>query len=241
MSRFSAHARANAVGYLALFVALSGTGYAAAALPKNSVDTKQIKDAAVTRSKLAKGLVLKGDDGAQGPAGAAGATGPQGPAGAKGDPGEKGAKGDTGAAGIPTLYTFQHDAAVSIYGGLYSEAQTVANVSTPVAGTYLVTFKASAVGEGTGGDSEVGCRVRAGTASEDFTTAVLRYDSWFLNHPGPDYVSNKMEATLSTQIGATLARGDKINVVCEKWGSTVSVSRVRISLIPFGTRVNTDF
>lgn len=42
------YTRQNAVAFLALFVALSGTAFAAASLPKNSVGTKQIKKSAVT-------------------------------------------------------------------------------------------------------------------------------------------------------------------------------------------------
>jgi hypothetical protein len=40
------------VAYLALFVALGGTTYAAVSLPKNSIGTKQLKNGAVTSSKL---------------------------------------------------------------------------------------------------------------------------------------------------------------------------------------------
>jgi hypothetical protein len=40
------------VSLIALFVALGGTSYAAITLPKNSVGTKQIKNDAVTASKL---------------------------------------------------------------------------------------------------------------------------------------------------------------------------------------------
>jgi hypothetical protein len=45
---------ANVTSSLALFVALSGGAYAAVALPANSVGTKQIKNGAVTRAKLAR-------------------------------------------------------------------------------------------------------------------------------------------------------------------------------------------
>src|ERR1700712_5609532 len=43
---------ANIVACLALFVALGGAGYAATALPKNSVGSKQLKNGAVTTAKL---------------------------------------------------------------------------------------------------------------------------------------------------------------------------------------------
>ena len=70
------HLRRNAVAYLALFVALGGTSYAALKLPKNSVGGKQIKKNAVTGRKVkngslkagdfAAGTLLKGDKGAPG-------------------------------------------------------------------------------------------------------------------------------------------------------------------------------
>jgi hypothetical protein len=48
---------ANVTATLALFVALGGTGYAAATLQKNSVGAKQLKNGAVTTSKLHQGAV----------------------------------------------------------------------------------------------------------------------------------------------------------------------------------------
>lgn len=48
------YTRQNAVAFLALFIALSGTAFAAANLPKNSVGTKQIKKSAVTGVKVKK-------------------------------------------------------------------------------------------------------------------------------------------------------------------------------------------
>jgi hypothetical protein len=44
---------ANVVATLALFVALGGASYAAVSLPNNSVGTAQLRDRAVTQSKLA--------------------------------------------------------------------------------------------------------------------------------------------------------------------------------------------
>lgn len=45
------------VAFLALFVAMSGVGYAALKLKPNSVKTRNIKDGAVTASKLADGAL----------------------------------------------------------------------------------------------------------------------------------------------------------------------------------------
>jgi hypothetical protein len=50
--RVVAHLRNNLVAYLALFVALGGSSYAALNLPANSVGTRQLKDGAVTPAKL---------------------------------------------------------------------------------------------------------------------------------------------------------------------------------------------
>jgi hypothetical protein len=52
MTRLLAHARGNAVAYLALFVALGGTSYAAFSLPAGSVGKRQIQRGAVDASKL---------------------------------------------------------------------------------------------------------------------------------------------------------------------------------------------
>jgi hypothetical protein len=52
MNRVVQHIRSNVVAYLALFVALGGTSYAAIKLPANSVGTKQIKNHSITPIKL---------------------------------------------------------------------------------------------------------------------------------------------------------------------------------------------
>src|SRR4051794_5445663 len=99
--------RTHHVALLALFVALGGTSYAALALPAHSVGSQQLKNRAVTPSKVAAATIarFKGAAGAQG---AAGIAGPKGDTGAKGDngapgaagtTGDKGATGDTGATG----------------------------------------------------------------------------------------------------------------------------------------------
>ena len=62
------HLRRNAVAYLALFVALSGTSYAAAKLPANSVGTTQLNNGAVTSAKI-NDLTLRASDFATGSSG----------------------------------------------------------------------------------------------------------------------------------------------------------------------------
>jgi hypothetical protein len=55
--RLRSHVAGNLVGYVALFVSLSGVAYAATSLPPGSVGSRQLKRAAVTRAKLAAGVV----------------------------------------------------------------------------------------------------------------------------------------------------------------------------------------
>jgi hypothetical protein len=56
MNRVLRHVRSNAVAYLALFVALGGTGYAAANLPANSVGGRQIRNGSIKPVKLDRHL-----------------------------------------------------------------------------------------------------------------------------------------------------------------------------------------
>ena len=60
MRRILDHIRSNIVGYVALFVALGGTSYAAMSLPAGSVGTQQLRNGAVTSKKLANGSITPG-------------------------------------------------------------------------------------------------------------------------------------------------------------------------------------
>lgn len=82
---------ANVASTLALIVALGGTSYAAVAIPKNSVGSKQIINSSVKSADVKNGSLLGADfkagelpAGPRGPAGATGATGATGPAGPAG-------------------------------------------------------------------------------------------------------------------------------------------------------------
>jgi hypothetical protein len=52
MRRLLVHVRRQAVGYVALMVALGGTSYAAFSVPANSVGTRQLRNHSVTPIKL---------------------------------------------------------------------------------------------------------------------------------------------------------------------------------------------
>lgn len=95
---------ALAVSFVALAVALGGTGYAVTQLPKNSVGTAQIKKNAVTGAKVKNGSLTAVDFRRGtllvGPAGPAGPQGAAGPPGATGSQGTQGAAGPQGAQGV---------------------------------------------------------------------------------------------------------------------------------------------
>lgn len=110
------------VALVALFVALGGGAYAALKLPANSVGAAQLKNSAVTPTKLSPAAKTalstpgpKGDTGATGPQGPRGDAGPRGDSGAKGDTGPRGdtgPKGDPGSAG-PGATILNYDEAAS--------------------------------------------------------------------------------------------------------------------------------
>ena len=93
-SRIVASIRRNAIAWLALFVALTGTSMAASHYVVTN--TKQIKPSVLKKLKGNRGTA--GAQGATGPQGAQGVTGPLGPQGVPGKT-EKGANGATGAKG----------------------------------------------------------------------------------------------------------------------------------------------
>jgi hypothetical protein len=68
--KLGAHIRGNVVAYIALFIALGGTSYAAINLPRNSVGSKQLRSngtiETITDSPTAGGLPTVGGTSRQG-------------------------------------------------------------------------------------------------------------------------------------------------------------------------------
>ncbi len=126
MSRFKKlPTPALVVAMIALFVAFSGTSYAAVKIARNSITSIHVKD----RSLLAKDF--KSGQIPRGPAGPAGAAGPAGPA------------GPTGPAGAAKAY------ARVLPGGDVDDPRargiTDAGVSKPAAGVYCIDIDGGAV------------------------------------------------------------------------------------------------
>lgn len=102
------HLRRNLIAYLALFVALSSTGYAASEklLPRNSVGSAQVINGSLQKADLS-GKAIAALHGARGPRGLTGAQGSQGVAGQAGAQGPQGPRGPEGPPGDPMLLAAQ--------------------------------------------------------------------------------------------------------------------------------------
>jgi hypothetical protein len=101
LSRIRTHASfANVVSLMALFVALSGTAYAAVKLPKNSVGARQIKKNGVKASEVSTGAIGSSEV-KNGSLRLRDFRASDVPAGERGLPGERGPAGTTGADGAP--------------------------------------------------------------------------------------------------------------------------------------------
>lgn len=123
---------ANVASTLALVVALGGVSYAAVAIPKNSVGSKQIINSSVKSADIKNGS-LKGADFKAGqlPAGAQGPAGPAGPAGAA---------GAQGPVGPSTAYGVSSSDTIS-WAPVANDPVVVASLNLP-AGSYAVSGKA---------------------------------------------------------------------------------------------------
>jgi hypothetical protein len=116
------------VACIALAVAMAGTGYAATALPRNSVGTAQLMNNAVTAAKVKNGSLVRQDFRAgQLLAGPKGPAGPQGPAGPAG-PGAKWAL-------------------VRADGTIIAQSGGITPTAKPSAGAYILDFGGSAAGK----------------------------------------------------------------------------------------------
>jgi hypothetical protein len=151
---------ANVTATLALFIALGGTTYAAATLPRNSVGNAQLRSNSVTAAKIRGGAVrsseirdrsvglrdistsartsLRGTQGAQGPAGPAGPAGPgTGDRAAVTLGGAKvagNARGASHTTGNEYTVEFTHDVSGCIYSATLAAVNNGTNVEQPPAG-----------------------------------------------------------------------------------------------------------
>ena len=170
--RVIAYVRRHHVGLLALFLALSGTAYAAS-LPRNSVGPAQLKANAVTSSKVKNGSLLASDfrsgqlTAARGPAGPKGDAGATGPAGPQGPAGPKGDSGARGPSDVFTTFPFRND------GTLATAAQSLTALSLPPGSYMLIANVVAVVPATAAAGTTVSCGLTAfdGETQPDFTHA----------------------------------------------------------------------
>lgn len=138
--------RADVIATAALFVALGGTGYAAAA---NSIGTRQLKDGAVTGAKVKNGTIGWADLTKSARNRMTGKPGPPGP---DGPPGQSGSSAAVGRFNNGPLWTTNDDA-------------PLLSLDLP-AGNYVILAKATVFQT----DDHIECRAVAGV---DFDRAKL--------------------------------------------------------------------
>lgn len=157
--RLASHVRGNAIAYLALFVALSGTAWATSRIgsgdikrnailgkhiKKGQVTSQDVKDESLSSSDISAETLgdLEGPQGPQGPAGDPGADGPQGIQGPPGDPGTDGLQGiqgppgDTGPRGPSDAFVATNGNVTMANGTGFQALATVSNFTEN--GEYLV-------------------------------------------------------------------------------------------------------
>ena len=206
------------VSLLALVVAGSGVAYAAT-LPRNSVDTPQLRNGAVTSAKVEDRTLTARDFNPgvrlRGPAGPRGATGPTGP------------------TGPSTGYGAYHDAYVEVPSDNASAPTTILSLSLP-AGSYVVSAKA-VVTIGTANNfSRAACKLSA--PSGDF-------DESYLEAQLVGSASREV-GTLAFNLGTYLGSSGSVHLTCNRrnpltptltGADYMGAARAKITAVKVGT------
>lgn len=205
---------AMVVACAALLVALGGTSYAAVLqVPRNSVGTAQLKSNAVTSAKVKNGSLLSGDfKPGQIPAGPAGTAGPTGPAGPAGTAGPAGPAGPS-------------DAVARVINGPISLSstgpfQTLASLSIPQAGKYVVWAKAGATAVTTG---ELTCLLVVGNDQIDQLT---------------EWVPVNLHSGLALLAARDFPTAGSVDLRCAATGQ-MSVADIRMAAVRVGSLTST--
>ena len=247
MQRVMVHLRSNIVAYVALFVALGGSSYAAVRLSPNSVTTRAIAKGAVTHTKLAKnavttasvrngtlmstdfarGQVLKGLRGDAGSAGSQGNMGLAGIPGLRGDAGPQGPAGQNGSASI-ALKSRSSDS-VSAPNGASTGIPLSGNTWTQSAGeldliTGNVTLTIPASCTGSFGNSVV---IAVDGTPQTFAVAPASPASGTVTVPLNVGTLSEPSASAKHTLTASLANS------CTKGGENYSVSNAKLDVLAF--------
>ena len=144
------------IACVALLLALGGVSWAATALPRNSVGTAQLRNNAVTSSKVRNHSLLRADfKSGQVPRGPAGPAGPTGATGAQGPKGPTGATGPAGTANIrwalvkaDATIVDKSDANISITSHTNGQGIYILNFGSPVDTKLILASSAQAGNDG---------------------------------------------------------------------------------------------
>jgi hypothetical protein len=217
---------AMVVAALALLVALGGTSIAAVSItiPANSVGTAQLKNDAVTTTKVKNGSLLKVDfrtgqipAGPRGPIGPRGPAGPAGPAGAAGAAGASGPAGATGPAGPSDAYSRSFVGPIAIP----TTNTTLTSLNIPQAGNYMVWAKGYLTASA---GVTVTCKLVAGSDSD---TSV-------------SFVSTTSTFTISNNVVHQYTAASTADFQCQGSTSGASANAIKISAIKVATLTNTS-
>jgi hypothetical protein len=205
---------AMAVACIALLFALSGVGYAAVTLPRNSVGTAQLKRNAVTSIKVRdRSLLARDFRRGQLPRGARGAKGDKGDPGATGAPGAMGAPGAAGAQGP-----------IGPSNGFASWTDT--GLPVGAGNTVLESLSLPA-----------GSFVLDGRAEFVTSTAHIVRCNFFPSATGMDTgitTAAGSTATLALQDAVTLASAATVNFRCANAGAATTAYRVVVRAVQVG-------
>jgi hypothetical protein len=195
----------------ALLAALAGTGVAAvsALAPRDSVASAQVIDRSLAKVDFKAGALPAGPRGARG---ATGARGPRGFVGPDGVDGAAGAAGPAGAPGPSDAYTKSVTGPVV----LSTSSTTVASLTIPQAGKYVLLAKGYITGAITGPPE--GCRLNAGA---DFDQS----NTW-------GTTSYPAELTLNAVHEYTAA--GTADLVCQATGAGAQIQSVKVTAIRVG-------
>ena len=156
LARALIHLRRNIVAYVALFVALGGTSYAATRLPAGSVTTRQVKNGSLLKRDVKRGQAPQGRKGATGPEGAVGPPGQAGSPGAKGDRGPTGSRGAgmlTGRVDLNAIATAPATVFAFPVGSTTPTAEPAAEFVSPTETLVARDLSASLMGSANGAET----------------------------------------------------------------------------------------
>ena len=153
---------ANVTASLALFIALGGTSYAVAKLPKNSVGSEQVRDGTLKRADLAPDVIKPASPGARGPRGAAG------PAGASGASGTAGAPGPAGFSNVRITNAPEVELSRNAFA-----RTTVMSLNNVPAGSHFVTFTGEASHRFTAAGYYVFCEIMVNGVATSQTRGLI--------------------------------------------------------------------